>query len=372
MKYQRDRIYAVLVLAPSLVLLAIFVYGFIAHTFITSTTDWGQGAALALEPELNFVGMQNYKALFTGFLDARFRQDLVNMLFFTVLFVGGSLVLGLSLAILLDQGIRGEGFFRTVFLFPMSLSFIVTGTVWRWVLQPRGGVNVLPTLIGLPPAAFLWTTSRQQILRFDWQKLPWYLALAGVVIFGLVAYHYWRIRRRRAAAIAGIPAAALLAWILSGAAYRLNAVLLPEPHGLNLALVGIVLAAMWQMSGYTMALFLAGLRGIPDELREAAKVDGCNRLQVYRFVELPLLKPVMLSAVIVLGHIALKAFDLIFAMAGPDNGATSVPAVLMYLTTFRGNQLAKGAAIATILLLMVSALIIPYMASTLRQRGAER
>lgn len=140
----------------------------------------------------------------------------------------------------------------------------------------------------------------------------------------------------------------------------------PEPHGFNLALIGVVVAAAWQMSGYTMALYLAGLRTIPDELREAARVDGANTLQVYRYVELPLLAPITWSAIIVLGHIALKIFDLVFAMAGPDNAPTSVPAILMFLTTFRGNELAKGASIAVILLLMVSVLIVPYLVASFR------
>src|SRR5690606_27482364 len=173
--------------APSVALLAIFVYGFIGRTLYISLTDWGQGAALALDPTIRFAGWENYRELFTGFLDIRFRQDLVNMLFFTLLFVGGCLAAGLFLATLIDQGIRGEGFFRTVFLFPMSLSFIVTGTIWRWLLQPRGGVNVLPTLVGLPRLEWLWVTHRGQTLTFDWQRLPLYGAVAIGLGSALVA-----------------------------------------------------------------------------------------------------------------------------------------------------------------------------------------
>lgn len=304
MQSRKDRMIAVLMISPSLALLAIFVYGFIGQTLYISITDWGQSAALALNPEIHSVGLQNYRELFTGFLDARFRHDMLNMLFFTLLFVGSALISGLFLATLIDQHIRGEALFRTIFLLPMSLSFIVTGTIWRWLLQPTGGVNVLPTFVGLPAWDFLWLSSRSQAFGF------------------------------------------------------------------NLALIGVILAATWQMSGYTMALYLAGLRTIPEELREAAKVDGANRLQIYRYVELPLLMPITWSAVIILGHIALKSFDLVFAMAGPDNAPTSVPAILMYLTTFRGNQFAKGASIAVILLITVSALIIPYLVTSLRPRSA--
>ncbi|MGE5588055.1 MAG: carbohydrate ABC transporter permease [Clostridia bacterium] len=357
---------AMLVVLPSLVLLAVFVYGFIAQTVYISLTDWGQGAALALRPDTHFVGAYNYRELFTGFLNVRFRQDLVNMAFFTVLFVAASLALGLILATILDQRIRGEAFFRTVFLFPMSLSFIVTGTIWRWLLQPRGGVNVLPSYVGLPPASFLWLSSRDQTLQFNWQTLP-HFAVVGAAV-ALVAWGLWlAVRRRaRAAALAGLPGVALLAWAVTGGSTRLQILPFQEPHGFNLALIGVVIAATWQMSGYTMALYLAGLRTIPDELREAARVDGASPLQVYRYVELPLLTPITWSAIIVLGHIALKIFDLVFAMAGPDNAPTSVPAILMFLTTFRGNELAKGASIAVILLVMVSFLIVPYLVATFR------
>jgi glucose/mannose transport system permease protein len=152
----RDRWTAMLMLLPSVVLLAVFVYGFIGQTAWTSLTDWGRNPAEALSrtPEIHFIGFQNYRDLFTSFIDVRFRQDLVNTFFFTIFFLAGCLGLGLSLAFLLDQNVRGEGFFRTLFLFPMSLSFVVTGTIWRWMLQPRGGVNVLPTTVGLEPLEF--------------------------------------------------------------------------------------------------------------------------------------------------------------------------------------------------------------------------
>jgi len=145
----------------------------------------------------------------------------------------------------------------------------------------------------------------------------------------------------------------------------------PEPHGFNLAFVGIILAAVWQMAGYTMALYLAGLTGIPEELREAAVVEGANEWQLYTRIILPMMAPITLSATIVLGHISLKIFDLVFAMAGPDNSWTDVPALLMFITTFRGNQFAKGAAIGVILLLLVALIIVPYLRSQLREGARE-
>lgn len=364
----RDRLWAFLVLLPSILLLAVFVYGFIGQTAYTSLTDWGRdpAQALALERQTKFIGLANYRELFTGLIDIRFRQDLVNTLFFTVFFIAGCLGLGLGLAILLDRGPRGEGFFRTVFLFPMSLSFVVTGTIWRWMLQPAGGVNQLPTLVGLPPGEFAWLTSRQQVLSFSWNAIPLGAALIVAVVLVWIAYRAVREGQRTRAVVAGVCAAGLALWALLGGP---GVQLLPydEPHGFNLAFIGIILAAVWQMSGYTMAMYLAGLRGVPDELREAARVDGASEWQLYRRIILPLLAPITLSAMIILGHISLKIFDLIFAMAGADNAPTDVPALLMYLTAFRSNQFAKGAAIGMILLIMVAAVIVPYLRSQLRR-----
>ncbi|AFZ68599.1 carbohydrate ABC transporter permease [Deinococcus peraridilitoris] len=366
----RDQFIAFAVLLPSLILLGIFVYGFIAQTGYTSLTDWGRDPAQALSsnPIIRYIGFTNYQDLFSGFLDVRFRQDLVSALFFTVFFLLGCLVLGLLLAMMLDRNPRGEGFFRTVFLFPMALSFIVTGTVWRWMLQPAGGVNQIPTWFGAPAGQFDWVASRASIWSFDWNLLPLITALVVAVIFAWITRGALREGARTRAVVAGASSALLVLWaLLGGPSVRL----LPyaEPHGFNLALAGIILAAVWQMSGYTMALYLAGLRGIPDELREAARVDGASERQVYTRVIFPLLGPITLSAMIILGHISLKIFDLVFAMSGPDNTQTSVPALTMYITAFRGNQFAKGAAIGVILLLLVAAVIVPYLASTFRKEA---
>jgi len=366
-RFTRDHLTAVLMLLPSLVVLAVFVYGFIGQTFYFSLTDWGRdpAQALALRPERAFVGLDNYARLFTGVLETRFRQDLVNLLFFTVFFIVGTLGLGLLLAILLDRGVKGEGFFRTVFLYPFALSFIVTGTVWRWMLQPQGGVNLLPTYVGLPQGQFTWITSREQIWSFDWNLVPSITALVVAAVLLMIGWSGWRSARRgRAVTFLGV-GLALAVWALSGAP-GIEMLPFPERRGFNLALIGIILAAVWQMSGYTMALYLASLRGIPEELREAARVDGASGFQVYRHVVFPLLGPITLSAMIILGHISLKIFDLIWAMAGPDLATTSVPALLLYLRAFRGNQFAEGAAIAVVLLLMVATVIIPYLWSSLR------
>jgi glucose/mannose transport system permease protein len=350
-------------LLPSIILLAIFVYGFIGKTVYDSMTDW---EGVAIDQETNFVGLENYEQLFTGLLDVRFRQGLVNSFYFTVFFILGCLVLGLFLAILIDQGIRFEGGWRIMFLFPMALSFIVTGTVWRWLFNPIGGLNRLPTLIGLEPLNIKWLTDRTQIIQFNWQDLPMILSVAALALVALSAFRYWRQGRKRATLISAVIGAAVLIWILVGGSDLVPVPEYEEIHGFNVAMIGIVISAVWQMSGYTMAMYLAGMRGIPEELREAAIVDGANVFQVYRHIILPILQPITLSAMIVLGHISLKIFDLIFVMAGPDNATTDVPGVLMFVTAFRGNQFAKGAAIAVVMLIMVAVVIVPYLITTLR------
>lgn len=319
----RDRLLSILLILPSVIAIAVFVYGFIGFTAYSSLTKWD-----SLTPDLTFVGLRNYAKLFT--VD-RFLCDLRNTVTFTVLFLAGCLLVGLVLAVLLDQGVKGEGFFRSVFLFPMALSFIVTGVVWRWLLNPgtmqtgSSGINLLFEQAGLG------------FLRSGWFTDPTILHI------------------RPESALGG-----LLARIGLGG--------LASPYvGVSLAMISVVIAAIWQMSGYTMALYLAGLRAIPDELREAARVDGASELQLYRHIILPLLQPVTLSAVIILGHISLKIFDLVVSMTGPGPAfATDVPAFFMFDTTFRGSNYAQGAAIATLLLILVAVLVVPYLVYTVR------
>ncbi len=320
---KRDRALSLLLISPSVLAIAVFVYGFIAFTGYSSLSKWD-----ALTPDFTFVGLRNYAKLFT--ID-RFLSDLRNTVTFTVLFLAACLVIGLLLAILLDQRIKGEGVFRSIFLFPMAISFIVTGVVWRWLLNPgtiqtgSSGVNLLFQRAGLG------------FLRWGWFTDPtiWHLSADS----GLGAF---------------------LARIGLGG--------LTTPYvGISVAMFSVVLAATWQMSGYTMAMYLAGLRAVPDELREAARVDGATEVQMYRYIVLPLLQPVTLSAVIVLGHISLKIFDLVVSMTGPGPAfATDVPAFFMFDTTFRGNNFAQGAAIATLLLIVVAVLVVPYLRYTIR------
>lgn len=365
---KKNTLYAVLVLLPSIILLAIFVYGFIGNSFYISLTDWGSGAGLQENPVKNFVGMYNYHELFTGFIHGRFRQDLVNAIFYSLFLLIGTLTLGLFLAILLDKGPRGEHIFRTTFLFPMALSFIVTGTIWRWVFSPKGGVNVIPTWFGLKKGEFLWLSSREQIWTFNWQNVLQIIAVILFLIFAVVTYNGWKNGRRKQLVRGGMFAGLMLVYAL--VVHRVLPPILPyeESHGFSLATIGVIIAAVWQYSGYAMALYLAGLRGLPVAMYESAKMDGAGDLTYYFKIAIPNMWPITLSAIIILSHISLKLFALIFSMAGADNASTGHPSVLMYLITFRANNFAVGAAISVILFLMAALFIIPYLIQSYRAR----
>jgi len=292
---RKESAQSIALIAPSIIAVIIFIYGFIAWSARVSVSAWK-----GLLPDYTFVGLKNYQELFS---DPRFHIDIRNTAIFTILFVGGCLLVGLALAMLLDQGLRGEGFFRSLFLFPMAISFIVTGVVWRWLMNPAqgsriSGFNLLFDNLGL------------DFLINKWHTTP------------------------------------------------------------NWGIAAIAIPAIWQMSGYTMALYLAGLRAVPDSLREAARVDGATELEIYRHIILPLVRPVTLSAMIILGHISLKVFDLIIAVAGKQV-SLDVPSIYMWTTTFDGNFYGRGASIGILLLLSVAVLVIPYLRFTLKQETEE-
>ncbi|MBU2513885.1 sugar ABC transporter permease [bacterium] len=370
MGLKRDQLLAILVLLPSILLIALFVYGFIGNTVYVSMTDWGKNAALAFNPEKNFVGFKNYGDLFSGFLNGRFRQDLVNAIFYSFFLVFGSLIFGLFLAILLDRNPKGERFFQTIFLFPLSLSFIVSGTIWRWLLAPDGGINVLPVFIGLPKLEFRWLSSLETVMQFNWQNMPQFLVFLISLI--LIVLSLFVLDKGSGKLWIVLLTGGIFLFLLGifGKEYLPTVLMMEEIHGFNLATIGIIIAAVWQYSGYTMALFLAGLRGISKDLVNAARLDGASEWQYYWRIAVPLLKPITLSAVIILSHISLKIFDLIFAMTGPDNVEAGHPSLLMYLTTFRANDFAKGAAIAVILFILAAVFIIPYIISSYQGRKA--
>ena len=282
-----------LLLSPSLILLAVFVYGLIAWTIKVSVSDEHNARG-----SKGFVGLENFTNLFTNDINDRFVHSLKNLLIFTVVFMIGTMLLGLLWAFLLERGVKGEGFFRTIYLFPMAVSFIASGVVWRWLMNPgkdaaAGGLNAVFDGFGL---GFLQNT---------WWTNP------------------------------------------------------------NWGMAAMAMPAVWQLSGYVMALFLAGFRGIPQELREAAAMDGASTYRLYRNVIFPQLTPVALSALIIVGHMSMKMFDLIMSVSGAQ-WLTEVPAVYVWQALLTSDY-SKAAAISIILLLLVAVVIVPYLIYTNRQ-----
>ncbi len=285
-----------LVLSPSLALIFFFVYGFIAFTVYLSFTDSRILPFVDKNGQTTYdlIGFTNYQKLFS---QSHWEIALGNMAVFAILYIVICTAVGLMLAIFLDQKIRGEGVLRPLYLYPMALSFIVTGTAWKWFLDPGIGLeNIMQT--------WGWES-----FSFDW------------------------IKNR------------------------------------DFAIYTVVLAAVWQTSGFVMAMFLAGLRGIDNEILKAAQMDGASNWNLYRRIIIPQLRPAFLSAFVILAHLAIKTFDLVVAMTGGGPGrATELPATFMYSYTFTRNQMGIGAASAVIMLMTIAAIMIPYLYSELRER----
>ncbi|WP_159586098.1 carbohydrate ABC transporter permease [Chelativorans xinjiangense] len=280
-----------LVLSPSFFLILLFVYGFIAYTGYLSFTD------SRILPSYNWVGFENYERLWKL---PHWWRAITNLAIFGTLYIVICTVLGLLVAILLDQKIRAEGFLRPIYLYPMALSFIVTGTAWKWFLDPG---------IGIEHTMHQWGW---ESFAFDW------------------------IKDRR------------------------------------MAIYTVVIAAVWQSSGFVMAMFLAGLRGVDPDIIKAAQIDGASTFTTYRRIIIPLMRPVFLSAFVVLAHLAIKAYDLVIALTGGGPGqATELPATFMYSYTFTRNLMGIGASSAIIMMIMIFSIIIPYLYSELRA-GARR
>ena len=287
-----------LLLAPSLILIGVFVYGLIVVNLQTSLTDMHTAPQSTGKAPTAFVAAQNYLDLL-GSED--FQHSLKNLLLYTAVFLLGTMVIGFVWAWLLERPTRGEGFFRSVYLFPMAVSFIASGVVWRWLLNSNEGESAL----GL--------NRLFQMIGLDFLQNPWW-------------------------------------------------------NNVSVGIAAIAIPAIWQLSGYVMALFLAGFRGIPEELREAARMDGASEWKLYRYVLFPQLSPVALSALIIIGHMSLKAFDLIMSISKPSNYQTKVPAVDMYVLK-SSYDYANAAAVGSILLIIVAVLVVPYLIHTSRKDG---
>jgi glucose/mannose transport system permease protein len=277
-----------MVLAPSFIAVLIFVYGFIGWTAWVSLTR------SKLMPRYEIDGFIQYKRLFAS---PRWDTAMDNLYIFGGLFICISMVLGLLLAIMLDQRIRIEGALRTIYLYPMALSMIVTGTAWKWIMNPGLGVQEMVRGWGY------------ESFTFDWIVNP------------------------------------------------------------DMAIYAVVIAGIWQSSGFVMALFLAGLRSVDGEIIKAAQVDGIPTWRIYTAIIIPSMAPIFLSAFIVLAHLAIKAFDLVIALTGGGPGyATDLPATYMYAMAFSRGDLGQAASSAMVMMAVVFAIVVPYLYSELRAK----
>jgi len=276
-----------LVLSPSFVLVLVFVYGFIFYTGLLSFTN------SRILPSYDFVGWANYQRLW-GL--PHWWRAISNLVIFSTLYIGISTLIGLLLAIFLDQKIRGEDVLRPIYLYPMAISFIVTGTAWKWFLDPGIGLENTMHQLGWSSFTFGWIKDR------------------------------------------------------------------------NFAIYCVVLAAVWQSSGFVMAMFLAGLRGVDNDIIKAAQMDGARATVIYRRIIIPQMRPIFLSAFVVLAHLAIKSYDLVVSLTGGGPGqATEMPATFMYSYTFTRNSMGIGASSAIIMLIMIFSVIIPYLYSEIKE-----
>jgi glucose/mannose transport system permease protein len=275
-----------IVLSPTILAALIFIYGFILWTAWISLTRSG------LLPRYDLAGFLQYVKLFQS---DRWWVASRNLAIFGSLFVFFCVVFGLILAILLDQRIRVEGALRTLYLYPMALSFIVTGTAWRWMLNPGLGLERLVRQMGFGTFTFDWLVNSK------------------------------------------------------------------------MSIYTVVIAGVWQSTGFVMALFLAGLRSIDDSVVMAAQVDGASLPRIYWRIIIPSMRAVFFSAVIILSHIAIKSFDLVMVLTRGGPGYSSdLPSTFMYTFAFTRNRLGFGAASAMMMFMAVMSIIIPYLYSELR------
>ena len=276
-----------IVVAPSFAVVLWFVYGFIGWTFYISLTK------SKLLPNYEFWGIHQYVRLWQM---PRWHIAVENLFIFTSLFIILCIFIGVILSIFLDQKIRSEGVIKTIYLYPMALSFIVTGTAWKWILNPTMGIEKFAHQIGF------------ENFQFDWLVTP------------------------------------------------------------GMSIYTVVIAGVWQSSGFIMAIFLAGLRSIDDEVIKAAKVDGASTFSIYTKIVLPMMRPVFMSAIVILVHLSIKSYDLVIALTAGGPGISSdMPAVFMTKMAFGRSEVGLASASAIMMFATVSAIIVPYLYSELRR-----
>jgi raffinose/stachyose/melibiose transport system permease protein len=282
-RHSSDLREATLLLTPVVLVYSIFAVAPILYAIWLSFQRWDGIAAVQ-----QFIGLQNYEDL-AG--DPVFWSAFENTLIWAALSIGGSLTLGLGLAVALDRPLFGRTVLRAILYFPAILSTVVVSMVWIWMDDPNFGVvNAALQALGLGGLAQAW---------------------------------------------------------------------LGDP---SLALYAVFVASVWQGTGVSMVLFLAGLQNVPNDLREAADIDGAGAVQKFRYITLPSLRPTTVLVVSLTIINSLKAFDLVFAMTGGGPAQSShLLATLAYQTAFQHQHYGKGAAVGVILLILSLAMIIPFL-----------
>lgn len=285
----RDLLLAIVVLTPSIIAVAVFIYTFIAWTFYISTINWNTSVI-----DHTFTGLRNWERMFSSF---RFQMNLRNLVLYALGFMSQCIVIGFLLASLIDQRIKGEAIFRTIFIFPFAVSAIVTGVAWRWLMRPETGINLLFETVGL---GFL--------------KSKWFADPTFGVLF-------------------------------------------------------ITVAASWQFAGYVMALYLAGLRGISNEVREAALIDGCTTWNLHRHIIIPMLAPVTYTAIVLTGMGAIRVFDIVSVMSGSGQAfSTDMLAYHMFEQMFTANRFSLAAVIGAFMIILSIFLVVPYLMSVRKEQ----
>ena len=247
-------------------------------------------------PKDDFVGLAQYERLFDN---ERWLLSLSNLAIYGVLFIVACLVIGFLLAVFIDQKVKGEGLLRTIFLYPYAMSFVATGLVWQWVLNPTDGIQQAVRQLGFPDFVFDWIIDQDKVIYT------------------------------------------------------------------------VVIASVWQASGFVMALMLAGLRGIDDDIWKAARIDGIPAWRVYLFIVLPMMASCVTTVFVLLFTAAVKVFDAVAAMTqGGPGTASDVPAKFIMDHLFGRANLALASAGAVVLLLTVLALVAPLLYA--RSRAAAR
>lgn len=267
--------------AIPMVLTAIIV--FVGGTLWTVVYSFTNSKLL---PKLAFVGLDQYERLWQT---SRWVVSIQNLMVYGVFSLVFTIVVGFLLAVLMDQKIRFEDTFRTIMLYPFALSFIVTGLVWQWILNPQFGIQHIVRSLGF------------ESFSFDPLNNP------KVVMFGLL------------------------------------------------------IAGLWQGTGFVMCIMLAGLRGIDEEIWKAARIDGIPRWKVYVFVVIPMMRPVFITTLVLVASGIIKLYDLVVAQTsgGPGN-ASQVPAMYVYDYMFQAQNLGQGLAASTMMLLSVLIVLIPW------------